>query len=237
VLLDLDDTILDDSSTVDRCWRDACAPVCTGQLACEPEDLYAAVRRQGEWFWGDPERHRVGRLNLDAARAEVVALALAQLGIQRDGLAERIADTYSRLRDESMNALPDAIDTVRWLRACGIKLALITNGAGPAQQRKIARFRLHDLFDCVLVEGEVGFGKPDERIYRRALAAVDADSSRAWMVGDHLEFDVAAPQQLGLFTVWIDAHGAGVPPGRNVCPDRIIRRLSELRTMNLDRDG
>jgi putative hydrolase of the HAD superfamily len=80
------------------------------------------------------------------------------------------------------------------------------------------------------VEGEVGFGKPDERIYRRALHELAIDPGDAWMVGDHLEFDVAAPQQLGLFTVWVDAHGRGVPPGRNVRPNRVIRRLSELRS-------
>ena len=159
----------------------------------------------------------------------MVRLALAQLGIERDGLAEKIAGTYARQRDVTMAPLPDAIDTVRWLRARGMKLALVTNGAGDAQQRKIARFDLTGLFDSILVEGEVGFGKPDERIYRRALQDLAVDPEDAWMVGDHLEFDVAAPQQLGLFTVWIDAQGRGVPPGSHVRPDRVIRRLSELR--------
>ena len=46
VLLDLDDTILDDSSAVDRCWRDACAAHCGG--LADVDTLYAAVRRKGE---------------------------------------------------------------------------------------------------------------------------------------------------------------------------------------------
>ena len=128
-----------------------------------------------------------------------------------------------------MEPLPEAIDTVRWLRARGIKLALITNGAGEAQQRKIERFDLGVLFNAILVEGEMGFGKPDERIYRRALRDLEVNPEDAWMVGDHLEFDVAAPQQLGLFAVWIDTGGRGLPPDRQVRPDRVIRRLSELR--------
>ena len=229
VLLDLDDTILDDSSTIDQCWRDACAAHLAEVDGLDPTELYAAVRRQGEWFWSDPERHRIGRLDLDTARAEVVRLALAQLGVAPDGLAEKIAGTYGRHREDAMEPLPDAVETVRWLRARGTKLALVTNGAGDAQQRKIARFDLAGLFDCILVEGEVGFGKPDERIYRRALQHLAVDPDDAWMVGDHLEFDVAAPQLLGLFTVWIDVHGHGVPSGRNVRPDRVISRLSELR--------
>jgi len=229
MLLDLDDTILDDSSTIEQCWREACAAHCAEFAGLDPDAVYVAVRRQGEWFWGDPERHRIGRLDLEAARGEVVRLALAELGIERAGLAARIGAAYSRQRDLTMAPLPDAIDTVRWLRGRGVKLALVTNGAGEAQQRKIGRFELAGLFDAILVEGEVGFGKPDERIYRRALDALAAEPGDAWMVGDHLEFDVAAPQQLGLFTVWIDAHGRGLPSDAQVRPDRVIRRLSELR--------
>jgi putative hydrolase of the HAD superfamily len=229
MLLDLDDTILDDSSTIDQCWRDACAAHCADAAGLDPAELYAEVRQQSEWFWGDAERHRLGRLDLDAARGEVVRLALAKLGIARDGLAQKVAGPYARQRDVTMAPLPDAIDTVRWLRARGVKLALLTNGAGDAQRRKIARFDLTGLFDSILVEGDMGFGKPDERIYRRALGDLAVDPEDAWMVGDHLEFDVGAPQRLGLFTVWIDARGRGVPPGSPVRPDRIIQRLSELR--------
>ena len=59
-----------------------------------------------------------------------------------------------------MAPLPDAIDTVRWLRESGRRLALLTNGAAVAQRRKIARFELADLFDAILVEGELGSESP-----------------------------------------------------------------------------
>jgi putative hydrolase of the HAD superfamily len=230
MLLDLDDTILDDTSAVERCWRDACHAHQAEVGNVDPDTLYDAVRRHGQWFWSDPERHRIGRLNMDAARAEVVRLALAEFGINRNGLPEKIAGIYSAHRDARMEPLPDAIETVRWLRSQQLKLALVTNGAGDAQQRKITRFDLAGLFDCILVEGEVGFGKPDERIYRRALEALRARPEETWMVGDNLEFDIAAPQQIGLFTIWIDRKGAGVPPGSNVRPNLIIGKLSDLRT-------
>ena len=103
-----------------------------------------------------------------------------------------------------MAPLPDAIETVRWLRNRGLRLALLTNGAGAAQRAKIARFGLTDLFDAILVEGEVGAGKPDERVYRRALELVGTNPPETWMIGDNLEWDVAAPQRLGMRGIWID---------------------------------
>jgi putative hydrolase of the HAD superfamily len=48
------------------------------------------------------------------------------------------------------------------------------------------------------------------------------------MVGDHLDFDVAGAQQLGLEGIWIDRAGAGLPAESAVRPDRIIRSLTEL---------
>jgi FMN phosphatase YigB (HAD superfamily) len=65
-------------------------------------------------------------------------------------------------------------------------------------------------------------------IYKRALEALQASSRDAWMVGDNLELDVAAPQRLGIHGVWLDYAKRGVPPGSLVTPDRIITALSEL---------
>ena len=55
-----------------------------------------------------------------------------------------------------MEPLPEAIDTVRWLRESGRRLALLTNGGGPAQRKKIVRFGLADLFDVDSRRGRAG---------------------------------------------------------------------------------
>ena len=231
LLLDLDDTILDDSSLVHESWLEACTAHADRLVPIDAGVVVDAIRKASTWFWGDPDRHRTGRLQLEAARREVVRLALADLGIDDTELACCIGDAYSHRRDVGMEALPDAIDTVRWLRDSGRRLALLTNGAEDAQRKKITRFELGDLFDAILVEGELGFGKPDERVYHRALSALAVKPSDAWMVGDNLEWDVAAPQALGMTGVWIDARGRGLPEHSSVRPDHIIRSLAELRPL------
>ena len=231
VLLDLDDTILDDSSLVHDSWREACASAADRLAPLETATVVDAIRKTSKWFWDDPDRHREGRLQLEAARREVVRRALVDLGVEDDTLAACIGDAYSHRRDIGMAPLPDAIDTVRWLRDSGLRLALLTNGAGAAQRRKIERFELAGLFDAILVEGELGFGKPDERVYRRALSALGARAGETWMVGDNLEWDVAAPQKLGVSGVWIDARGRGVPEHSTITPDHIVRSLADLRSL------
>ena len=136
-----------------------------------PIAAYVSIERVREWYWSDPERHRVGRLDLAAARREVAHIALKSSGWMIETLAGQIGDTYHDLRDAGLQPFDDAIDTVEWLRASGCRLALLTNGSAQMQRSKIDRFGLAGLFDLILIEGEVGFGKPDPRVYKRALEA------------------------------------------------------------------
>jgi len=48
------------------------------------------------------------------------------------------------------------------------------------------------------------------------------------MVGDNLEWEVTAPQRLGIYAIWFDSEGRGLPRDSAVRPDRIVRALSEL---------
>jgi len=229
ILLDLDDTILDDSGGVLACWRDACLTHQSSMNGLDADSVFEAIDRIREWYWSDPERHRVGRLELAWARGEVVRLALADLGVDDENLARRIGDTYHAMRDDAIKPFDDALSTVQWLRDRGCRLALLTNGASKLQRLKIDRFGLAPFFDAILIEGEVGFGKPDPRIYTTALKVLDVSPTEAWMVGDNLEWDVAGPQREGIAGIWIDARGRGVPAGQAVQPHRIIERLADLR--------
>jgi putative hydrolase of the HAD superfamily len=48
------------------------------------------------------------------------------------------------------------------------------------------------------------------------------------MIGDNLEWEVEAPQKLGIYSVWVDSQGKGLPKGSNITPNRTIRSITEL---------
>ncbi len=229
VLLDLDDTILDDSGGIEHCWKEACFRYAHDLHGIDPFPLYEEIQRTREWFWADPDRHRRGRLDLEAAARDIVARSLDELGASNSALAAKIAKSYRFERDSRLEPFPDAIDTVRWLRESGCRLGLVTNGNAATQRGKVTRFRLTELFDAILIEGELGIGKPDPRVYTRAISELGVTAAQAWMVGDNLEWDVAQPQRMGMVGVWVDVSGAGLPAKNAIRPDRIVRGISELR--------
>jgi len=228
ILLDLDDTILDFTASAARCWQRVCERFAPRFESLAPSRLLAAIEERRLWFWDDPERHRRGRLDLVRARREIVAAALSQLGVDAPALGNELADTYALEREEAIEPMPGAIDALRALRRQGTRLALVTNGTAQEQRHKIDRFDLAGFFDCIVIEGEFGAGKPDERVYLHALEELKIEPEEAWMIGDNLEWDVRAPQQLGVLGIWLDYGGQGLPEGSPVHPDRIVRSLSEL---------
>ena len=225
VLVDLDDTIVDGSAVVD-CWDVAC-DCCPSDV--DRQAVLTEILRLRDWYWSDPVRHREGRLDLSAARRQIARMAIANIGSDATLLADRIAERYDQCRDERTVLFPDARELLTWLRHKGCRLALVTNGAAAMQREKIARFDLEPLFDLILIEGELGFGKPDERIYQLALRELAVGPAHTWMIGDNLEWDVEQPQRLGITGIWVDRTGAGVPDSRAVRPDLVIRSLGDLR--------
>jgi putative hydrolase of the HAD superfamily len=227
LLLDLDDTLLDYSGGVDECWSASCAFGCTsGDL--DPAALVSAVAASRRSFWDDPTRHRAERVNMLGAWTKIVVRALETLGRPDPERAAAIAAEFARRRRERMQLFPDARGCLTAWREAGVRMGLVTNGDASQQRDKIARHGLAPFFDVIVIEGEFGAGKPDEAVYRHALRALDVAPSEASMVGDHLDFDVAGAQRLGLRGIWIDRPGSGLPAECAVRPDRIIRSLTEL---------
>ena len=71
VLVDLDDTILDDSGSVRDCWREACAASAPALGDLPPDILFATIERVGRAYWSDPERHLVERCKVGLKMAQL----------------------------------------------------------------------------------------------------------------------------------------------------------------------
>jgi putative hydrolase of the HAD superfamily len=151
-----------------------------------------------------------------------------ELNINKIDIAYLIADSYTKLQNELVHLFPKSIETLEKIKSIGIITALVTNGSRESQRSKIDRFGLLKYFDYCFVEEEVGFGKPDIRIYKYALKTLNLDAADTWMVGDNLVWDVEAPQKLGIYAIWNDYRKRGLPEGSGIKPDRIINSIDEL---------
>lgn len=233
ILFDLDDTIITEGDRaailleVAEGFAEALLPHGANEIADQLE-------RALEGFWSTSAAAKAARLGtaqfgIRQARETVIAETFGRLGVREaPDVAKRFCDRFTELRAGGTRMFHGARETIETLKQAGVSLALVTNGAADIQRAKLVRFSLAQLFDHVQIEGEHGFGKPEEQAYTHAMRALGVGAAETWMVGDNLEWEVAAPQRLGIYAIWHDHRGKGLPPTSTVRPDRIITQLPEL---------
>lgn len=232
ILFDLDDTIITDGERLPILVQVA-EEMATSLAPLPPVVVADALEAAFQSFWSTPAQAKVARLGaafgIRQARETVIADTFRSIGVTAGARwAPAFCERFAELRSLGSQVFVGATETISAFRQQGVRVALVTNGASDIQRAKLERFGLAPLFDHVQIEGEHGFGKPEARAYLHAMETLGVVASQTWMVGDNLEWEVAAPQRLGIFAIWHDHRGRGLPANAGVVPDRVVRRLSEL---------
>ncbi len=134
-------------------------------------------------------------------------------------------DWSSRLEaatKDSISPKPDARETITNLSSSEFELAIVSDIDTPQAHLMLETLGVRSHFDHVTTSEEVGYTKPDERMFRDALDALDTDPTRTVMIGDRYEHDIAGAASLGIETV---AYGTDA---RGPKADHQIDELSEL---------
>ncbi|HDR7719256.1 HAD-IA family hydrolase [Bacillus albus] len=84
------------------------------------------------------------------------------------------------------------------------KVGVITNGSTQRQKAKIFNTNLNKYFETIIISEEVGFSKPDKRIFELALNKLNVQPENTLFIGDDLEKDIAGPQNVNIKGVWFN---------------------------------
>ena len=125
-------------------------------------------------------------------------------------LGDVIMREETEVKDAELNTLRaelvDSMDTVlRTLKARGYKLGLVADTRPKTAWNVLHQHGLYDLFDALAISEEVGCEKPDPRIFRAALDALNiapSDYARVAMIGNNLARDIRGANNLGLISIW-----------------------------------
>jgi putative hydrolase of the HAD superfamily len=162
------------------------------------ESYAAAMRPWVKLAYGTQQEespiHGLERGEVDDADFEAT---LAALLIDMDGEPIPAAGLLRRMfAASSVQAV--MVKLIRELRATGLRTALLSNSWGITDG--YPRDLLADLFDDVVISGEVGMRKPEERIFRLAADRIGLTPAQCVFVDD-VEGNILAAQSLGFMTV------------------------------------
>ena len=126
------------------------------------------------------------------------------------------------------------------LLAMGLRLCLVSNAQnGHNQRAKLKKLGIENVFDEIVISAEVGFEKPDKRIFDYALNKMNAKACDSFFIGDHPVNDYKGSYDLGFKSIWIEgAHSwpataealLKISDLNELCP--LIRTLSNVGKRN-----
>uniref|UniRef100_A0A7N1A7E8 Haloacid dehalogenase-like hydrolase domain-containing protein 3 n=1 Tax=Kalanchoe fedtschenkoi TaxID=63787 RepID=A0A7N1A7E8_KALFE len=113
-------------------------------------------------------------------------------------LNDYFEEVYEYFANGDAWRLPDgARETISTLKDAGVKVAVVSN-FDTRLRKLLTDLQVLDMFDAVIISSEVGYEKPDSKIFRAALDAVSVEASRAVHVGDDQVADKDGANAVGI---------------------------------------
>jgi putative hydrolase of the HAD superfamily len=250
LLFDLDETLIVEEPTAVAAFA-ATAELASQRYPLDPAQLAHDARSRARELWHQAPHHpyclRVGissweglwcRFNGDDPSIRALRswapiyrhqswnLALVDQGVQDDELAQELGERFGIERRRRHEVFEDVLRVLATVRQSH-QLGLLTNGASCLQREKLNASGLAELFDVVVVCGDLGVGKPDPAVFHHAIAQLDAQPRDATMIGDSITRDIDGAIAAGLHAIWLNRFGRARPPDRTDVAE--ITTLSELK--------
>lgn len=154
-------------------------------------DLQAASEGLDHSAWSGSRQAYVGWTT-------AVLRELSTIGLRvNSNLARCVVPALEQLHQAPMVALRSARSCLKQLKAAGFTIAVCSNW-GWDLVTDIAGTGLLEYIDYPVSSAQVGWRKPDPRIYRSVLALAGCAATDAVFVGDSLRTDVLGPQGAGI---------------------------------------
>ena len=190
LLWDVDNTLLDFPAAERRALQETFAQFRLGPCPEDRVERYAALNAS---YWRRLERGEITKAQLLPGRFQEF--------FQREGIActdyDQVNAAYQCHLGDTVVFLDQSYDLVRDLRG-RVKQYAVTNGTRTAQERKLARSGLGDLFDGVFISEVVGAEKPSLDFFRPVLEAIGPyDREELLLIGDSLTSDMEGGSRAG----------------------------------------
>ena len=138
-----------------------------------------------------------------------------------------LAEMYrgiSRFRLQLYPEVKTALDEL----AQRFKLAALSDAQSAWALPEMRAVGIEAYFQPIIVSGDLGFRKPDKRIFEAALNGLNLPPENILFVGNDMYRDIYGAKQFGMKTVFFSSN-QGRQTANGVEPDYIIYRFAELR--------
>jgi 2-haloacid dehalogenase len=168
------------------------------------DDAHQSYQHINKELWLAFEEGKITQAEIKTQRFEKW---LESLNIQAD--VEKMSRDYLLYLSQQGPLLEGVLELIQTLSK-KYKMLLLTNGLKEVQRPRFNASALKPYITDIIVSGEVGFAKPDPRIFEAAFKTIGHPTkNEVLMIGDSLSADIQGGINYGLETCWYNPMKVG----------------------------
>ena len=101
-------------------------------------------------------------------------------------------------------------DVFEWLTEKNIKIGICTDLTAGIQHQKLMKLGLDKYVDALVTSEEIGYEKPDKRMFQQVLDKLKLEAKDVAMVGDSWDKDIQGAAAMGIKSIWKQNNGNGL---------------------------
>ncbi|MHB1895208.1 MAG: phosphoglycolate phosphatase [Metallibacterium sp.] len=147
--------------------------------------------------------------------------------LDRGAVLRAFEQHYAAHAGSAAQPYPGCVETLRQLRAAGVRLACVTNKEQRHAQRVLEATALAPYFELLIGGDTLAWKKPDARVLRHVVAALGSVPAHAAHVGDS-QTDLAAARNAGVADWAVPwGYNAGTPIAQ-AQPTRLFDNFADI---------
>ena len=200
LLWDIDGTLLDfkkaEYAAIKKCFEIFELGVCSDEMILR----YSAINRK---YWEKLER---GEITKQEVLVNRFVDFFRTVNIQTD-CAEEFNKEYQKQLGETICFCDNSYELLQSLKGL-VKQYAVTNGTKAAQDRKLQKSGLIDIFDGVFISEVVGIEKPGIGFFEHVWEKIGTyEKEEIMIVGDSLTSDMQGGNNAGIVCCWYNPNG------------------------------
>ena len=229
LFIDFDDTLYDTHGNAVIALRETFEAFTLDRYFPDPQEFYDAYWLANIDLW---TRYSKGEITRDFLIVERFRRPLS-VGKGLDVTEKYCLEMSDRFLDfcsSKPGVVEGAHELMDYLRRCGYRMHMCSNGFHEVQYKKLEACGLKDYFDTIILSEDAGFNKPSPQYFDYAFRQSGANRETTLMIGDNLQTDILGALASGLDALLFNRWEVDV----NEIPQRptfVVSSLLDIQTI------